>query len=106
VQRLGLRRVAALVGIVPDQDAARPRLPLFEDAADVLSERPGLWFPEVAVGTSVARGTRLGRLEDAFGEVVQDILAPVDGVLTYGLSSLAAAQGDLLASLARPVPDE
>lgn len=26
------------------------------------------------------------------------------GVLTFGLSSLAAAEGDLMASIARPVP--
>jgi uncharacterized protein len=104
VQRRGLRRAAALAGILPAEEGARPRLPVFEDAADVLSERPGLWFPEVSVGTFVTNGTRLGTLEDALGDVVQEILAPVSGVLTYGLSSLAAAQGDLLASLARPVP--
>lgn len=105
VQRRGLRRVAALAGLVPSDEGARPHLPLFEDAADVLAERPGLWFPEVPVGTFVSNGTRLGRLEDAFGDVVQEILAPVSGVLSYGLSSLAAAEGDLLAALARPVPD-
>jgi predicted deacylase len=104
VQRRGLRRVAALTGILPAEEGARPHLPIFEDAGDVLSERPGLWFPEVSVGTFVARGTRLGRLEDAFGDVVQEILAPAAGVLSYGLSSLAAAEGDLLASIARPVP--
>ena len=70
----------------------------------MLSDRPGLWFPEVAAGTCVAKGTRLGRLEDAFGDVVQEVLAPATGVLIYGLSSLAAAEGDLLAYLARPVP--
>jgi predicted deacylase len=104
VQRRGLRRVAALTGIVPADEGARPHLPIFEDAGDVLSERPGLWFPEVSIGTFVASGTRLGRLEDAFGDVVQEILAPAAGVLSYGLSSLAAAEGDLLASIARPVP--
>ena len=104
VQRSGLHRAAALAGIVPAKEGPRPHLPIFEDAADVLSERPGLWFPETPVGTSVAQGTRLGRLEDAFGEEVQEILAPVTGVLIYGLSSLAAAEGDLLASIARPVP--
>jgi predicted deacylase len=104
VQRRGLRRVAALTGIVPAEEGARPHLPIFEDAGDVLSERPGLWFPEVSIGTFVASGTRLGRLEDAFGDVVQEILAPAAGVLSYGLSSLAAAEGDLLASIARPVP--
>jgi predicted deacylase len=104
IQRRGLHRVAALVGIRPAEDGPRPHLPVFEDAADVLSDRPGLWFPEVAVGTLVARGARLGRLEDAFGTAVQEILAPATGVLSYGLSSLAAAEGDLLASIARPVP--
>ena len=104
IQRRGLHRVAALAGILPAEERPRPHLPIFEDAADVLSDRPGLWFPEAAVGTFVARGTRLGRLEDAFGTAVQEILAPATGVLSYGLSSLAAAEGDLLASIARPVP--
>jgi predicted deacylase len=104
VQATGLRRVAELAGLLPAGPEARPRLPLFEDAADVRSDRPGLWFPEVAVGATVARGTRLGRLEDAFGEAVQEVLAPAPGVLIFGLSSLAAAEGDLLASIAQPVP--
>jgi predicted deacylase len=104
VQREGLRRVAALAGILPEEGGTRPRLPVFEDAADLLSDRAGLWFPEVAVGTPVAEGTRLGRLEDAFGDDVQEIVAPVAGVLSFGLGSLAATRGDLLASIARPVP--
>ncbi|HET7014332.1 MAG TPA: succinylglutamate desuccinylase/aspartoacylase family protein [Streptosporangiaceae bacterium] len=110
IQSDGLRRVAELAGILPGEAArsrgasARRRLPLFEDAADVLCERPGLWFPEIAVGAAVAQGSRLGRLEDALGAEVQEILAPVDGVLVYGLGSLAAKQGDLLAFLARPLP--
>jgi uncharacterized protein len=103
VQAHGLRRAAALAGILPTGEGTRPHLPLFEDAAVVLSDRPGLWFPEVAVGTSVTKGIRLGRLEDAFGDEVQQILAPVTGVLIYGLGSLAAVEGDLLASIARPV---
>ncbi len=105
VQRRGLRRAAALAGILPADEGTRPHLPMFEDAADVLSERSGLWFPEVAVGSPVAKGTRLGRLEDALGDEGQKILAPATGVLSYGLSSLAAVKGDLLASIVRPVPD-
>jgi predicted deacylase len=104
VQRQGLLRAAALAGILSAGDPARPGLPLFEEAADVISDRHGLWFPEVAVGTSVQPGTRLGRLEDPFGDEVQEILAPVAGVLTYGLASLAAGPGDLLAALSRPAP--
>jgi predicted deacylase len=104
VQREGLRRVAALAGIVPADAGARPSLPVFEDAVDVRCERPGLWFPDVAVGTPVAEGTRLGRIEDAFGDVVQEVVAPGAGVLVFGLGSLAAAEGDLLAALVQPAP--
>ncbi|HTS96988.1 MAG TPA: succinylglutamate desuccinylase/aspartoacylase family protein [Streptosporangiaceae bacterium] len=104
VQRHGLRRAAAQVGILPAEEGARPHLPLFEDAANVLSEHPGLWYPEVAPGALVTEGTRLGRLEDPLGDVVQEILAPTDGVLVFGLSSLAAVEGSLLALIARPLP--
>jgi predicted deacylase len=102
IQRDGLRRVARLAGVLPGRGAERPRLPVFEDAVGVLCGRPGLWFPEIAVGTTVEEGTRLGRWEDILGNEVEQILAPVAGVLVYGLSSLAAAEGDLLAFLARP----
>ena len=92
------------MGILPAEAGARPHLPLFEDAADMLSERSGLWYPEIPPGTLVAEGTRLGHLEDPLGEVVQEILAPTAGVLIYGLSSLAAVEGSLLAAIARPLP--
>jgi predicted deacylase len=107
VQRTGLRRATALAGILPGppgQPAARPDLPVYEDAGNVISDRAGLWFPDVPVGTSVARGTPLGHLEDAFGDLIQEVVAPASGVLLYGLNSLAAVQGDLLASIVRPVP--
>jgi hypothetical protein len=38
------------------------------------------------------------------GEVVQEILAPTAGVLVFGLSSLAAVEGSLLALIVRPLP--
>jgi hypothetical protein len=104
VQREGLLRVAALAGILPANGDARPHLPVFEEAAGVLSDRHGLWFPEVDVGAPVTQGTRLGRVEDAFGDTVWEVRAPAAGVLTFGLSSLAAGPGDLLAYIVRPLP--
>ena len=70
----------------------------------MLSEHAGLWYPEVAPGTFVAEGTRLGRLENPLGVVEQEIVAPTAGVLVFGLSSLAAVEGSLLALIARPLP--
>lgn len=105
VQRLGLRRVAALAGILPDagEGVRAVDLPVFEDAADVRCERAGLWFPELAPGDEVAAGERIGRLEDPAGADVRGVVAPVAGVLAYGLGSLAATRGDLLASIVRRV---
>jgi hypothetical protein len=34
--------------------------------------------------------------------VLQEVLSPVAGVLAFGLSSLAAVEGSLLACIARP----
>jgi predicted deacylase len=101
IQRRGLHQVAQLVGVLPGGAGTRPRLPVSE-STDVLSEHAGLWFPDAAAGTTVVEGTCLGRLEDPFGAVLQEVLAPIPGVHSYGLSSLAAVKGDLLASIARP----
>jgi uncharacterized protein len=99
IQRRGLHRVAQLAGVLPGDQGARPRLPVFE-STDVLCEQAGLWFPHAGAGQAVVEGMRLGRLEDPFGALVHEVLAPVPGVLVYGLSSLAAVEGDLLASIA------
>jgi predicted deacylase len=104
VQRSGLRRIAAQAGILPGGEGARPHLPLFEDAAVVRSEHAGLWYPAVAPGEPVAEGTPLGRIEDPLGDVVHEVLAPAAGVLMYGLGSLAAVEGSILASIIRPLP--
>ena len=101
VQRTGLHRAAQLVGVLPGQAGTRPRLPILE-STEVLSGHAGLWFPDVAPGTPVVEGTRLGHLEDPFGAVLQEVLSPVAGVLAFGLSSLAAVEGGLLACIARP----
>ncbi len=50
----------------------------------------------------MTEGMRLGRLEDAFGDVVQEIAVPAGGVLLYGLSSLAAWPISSLFLSARP----
>jgi uncharacterized protein len=103
VQGHGLRRVLTVAGIMPGGGTGRHRLPVFEDAGDVIAKRGGLWFPAASVGSTVDEGAVLGHLESVLGDDVQEILSPAAGVITYGLSSLAAVPGDLLVSLSRPV---
>ena len=87
------------------ESAGRPerkRLPTFRAEPSVISQHAGLWFPRAAPGTSVLKDDVLGRVEDPFGAVLQDVLAPIEGFVQYGLSSLSAIKGDVLAVIARP----
>ncbi len=81
---------------------ARPALPVYEVAADVIAEVGGLWFPAVSPGDAVTVGTMLGTVQDIFGNTIAAVIAPADGVYVYGLASLAVRPGDYLACLVRP----
>ena len=103
IQRDGLRRLATEIGVL--ESAGRPkrkRLPTFRAEPSVISQHAGSWFPRVVPGTSVLKDDVLGRVEDLFGAVLQDVLASIDGVVQYGLSSLSAIKGNVLAVIARP----
>lgn len=65
----------------------------------------GLWFPDVSVGDDVVEGQHVGRLKDALGNTTAIIRARNSGRILYGLTSLSACEGDILANIAVPVPD-
>ncbi len=93
VQRSGLRRVAAQAGHTAGR-RGRPAAPAPLRGRGRRAQRPSRpLVPRGCPRGAVAEGTRLGRLEDPLGDVVQEILAPTAGVLIYGLSSLAAVEG-------------
>lgn len=101
VQHEGLRRVASMIGVLDTDCETRQNLPLFETHS-VRCESSGLWFPSVAPGSYVEVGSPLGVIRDPFGSVLQEARSPVHGVVIYGLASLAANSGDLIAAIAVP----
>lgn len=85
-----LRHLAMLPGAVePPGRVVRMR-----EFAGVRSTRGGLLFTEAALGATVRRGERLARIEDVYGDVVELIAAPADGlfVRTTTLSTVAAGE--------------
>ncbi|WP_461162934.1 succinylglutamate desuccinylase/aspartoacylase family protein [Arthrobacter sp. R4-81] len=101
IQHEGLRRTAGFAGLLELGREERKPLPVFENQA-VMCEVPGLWYSNVKPGSFIDAGALLGVVEDPFGTVLQEARSPISGVLLYGLSSLAANEGDLIACIARP----
>ena len=85
-----LRHLGMIAGAV-ELPATTVRLREF---VGVRSTRGGLLFTEASLGAMVRAGDRLARIEGVYGEEVEAILAPVDGlfVRTTTLSTVAAGE--------------
>lgn len=71
---------------------------IYERAVYLESVQAGLWYPAVKENDRVAEGQMLGRLEDMYGNVVQEFRAEGDGVVFYYTGGLAVEEGDSLAA--------
>jgi predicted deacylase len=59
----------------------------------------GWWEPSVRAGDEVPAGSRLGVVRDLYGDVVEEVAAPEDGVLLFVTSSPAVAVDGILLGL-------
>jgi predicted deacylase len=61
------------------------------------SANEGWWEPVVRAGEVVSQGATLGTVKNLFGDVLEDVIAPEDGVVLFLTSSPAVdAEGLLL----------
>jgi predicted deacylase len=63
------------------------------------SEEEGWWEPDVRAGDEVRAGASLGTVQSLFGEVIERIPAPEDGVVLFLTSSPAVGADGLLLGL-------
>jgi predicted deacylase len=42
-----------------------------------------MWYPKVAAGDQVKKGEEIGRVGDLFGDTLEKIVSPVDGVVLF-----------------------
>ena len=85
----GVKRVMKHLGIVEAGD----RGPKTEDRKEkskvltkfewVYTKQAGMWYPKVAAGDAVNKGIEIGRVGDLFGDVLEKITSPVDGVVLF-----------------------
>lgn len=81
-------------------ESAEPELDyepkVYEKTVYLESEKAGLWYPAVKEDDKVKKGQLLGRLEDYFGNVIEEFYAEGDGVVFYYTGGLSVREGDSL----------
>ena len=90
----GAFRVMRHLGLLPGprESVEHPRW--IEPHVVLTSPAAGLWYPAVRPDQQVTNGTALGRLTDYFGEVIGEVLSPLDGVVLYVVASPAMGRGE------------
>jgi predicted deacylase len=97
----GFRRLLRAAGML-DEAPATPGYAseTLRNEAWLRATTTGYWQPAVGVGDQVAAGAVLGEVRDAFGGMLEQPVAPIDGVVLFLVTSLAMNAGDPLLALA------
>ncbi len=94
----GSERVMARLGMRAPEPAPRPTVAI-DKFVVTTSEAEGRWYPSVRLDARVEAGQALGEVRDWSGAVVQEVRAPVAGVVLYFVSTLAINRGDPLVGI-------
>jgi predicted deacylase len=91
-----LRHLGMIPGAI-EPPATTVRLREF---AGVRSTRGGLLYTEVSLGATVGAGARLGRIESVYGDEIEAIVAPADGLFVRTTTLSTVAAGERVATVA------
>lgn len=69
---------------------------VYRESVYLEADQSGLWYPAVKENDSLKKGQLLGRLEDFFGNVLEEFYAEEDGTVYYYTAGLAVVAGDSL----------
>jgi uncharacterized protein len=94
----GVGRALGWLGMLPASDSAPVRV--LGDHRFVYGQAAGWWESAVQVGAEVREGEPLGVIKDLFGDVVEEVVAPQDGVVLWQTTSPAVGSEGLLLGIA------
>ena len=104
----GIRNVLCTLGMLEGEPEPPPQPQHMVDRfLWIRCREAGWWRPAVRAGDRFAAGDQLGAVEDLFGEPVEHVHAPEDGVVLFVTSSPAVAADGLLLGLGAgltPIP--
>jgi uncharacterized protein len=95
----GLQNILRTLAILPGAPEAAEPITLLRTFEVVTSTRAACWYPAVRAGDMVRQDQPLGELRDYFGDRLEQIAAPLGGVVLYRVTSLAVDPGDPLVGI-------
>jgi predicted deacylase len=96
----GLENALRHLGMVEDEPAPPPAgMRSVDRFVWLRCEHEGWWEPTARAGDEVAAGQAIGAVRNLYGDVLEEIVAPEDGVLLFVTSSPAVATDGLLLGL-------
>jgi predicted deacylase len=87
------RRAVATTRTSAADTAASTLLTKFEW---VYTKNAGMWYPKVAPGDAVREGEQIGTVGDLFGDTLDEIVSPVNGVVLFLTISPSVLENGLL----------
>ena len=106
----GLGRLAAHLGILPDEPAKAVERRYFIGDGDVdqsvVAGRAGYFSPKVGLLEAVAQGAVVGEILDVFGDVVETVHSPAAGAVMMLRGRPVVESGEPLCVIAQEVPAE
>jgi predicted deacylase len=81
----GVKRVTAHLGMLEDKQAQRSQAAaaLLTKFEWVYTKRAGMWYSKVGAGDFVKQGQEIGTVGDLFGDAIEKIVSPVNGVVLF-----------------------
>ena len=62
----------------------------------VYTKSAGVWYPKVAPGDVVKEGEEIGTVGDLFGDTLENLVSPVNGVILFLTINPSVLEGGLL----------
>jgi predicted deacylase len=94
--RDGIVNVLKYLGMLEGEPEMKNGIPFNPEQARFRADHGGLWIQKAAAGERVKEGQILGEVVDLFGDTLQTVTAPFDGVANNSRTSAVANSGDVL----------
>ncbi|HEY2568537.1 MAG TPA: succinylglutamate desuccinylase/aspartoacylase family protein [Candidatus Udaeobacter sp.] len=68
------------------------------------TKHQGMWYPKVAAGDLVRKGQEIGTVRDLFGDILEEIVSPVNGVILFLTINPSVLENGLLMGIGAKEP--
>lgn len=93
-----LRQILNKMDMYKTDDAALCEKTIYTEAVYMEAEENGIWYPAVDTDQIVLKGDRLGKVEDLYGNLLNEYYAEGDGMVMYYRTAANAVKGHNLVS--------